>query len=59
MIETLVWILMVTSDGVYNRGTVAVVGHYNDRAQCEHVQKNLPGSNFNSKCVQSRMLLPK
>lgn len=58
MIETLVWILMATSAGQKNSGNVTVVGHFTSKVQCEHVERNVPGHAY-TRCVQSRMLLPK
>ena len=61
MIEIMVWLLIAQSDGVYNRGNVSVVERFASEVQCEHVRKNIPGSgnNFDAKCVQARVLVPK
>jgi hypothetical protein len=54
----LVWMLLSTSDGVYNRGTVTVVGHFPDAEQCEHVRKNIPNTDsLNSRCVQAKLVV--
>jgi hypothetical protein len=54
----LVWILIVTSDGYYNRGTVTVVGHFPDSAECYKVAGALPGKDdLKSSCVQAKILV--
>lgn len=60
MTTMLVWLLIVTSDGVYNRGNVVVLELFTDVTQCSHVLGNLPNkSSFEAKCVQANILVPK
>ena len=60
MTTMLVWLLIVTSDGVYNRGNVVTVERFADVTQCKHVLDNLPNkSSLEAKCVQANILVPK
>ena len=60
MVEVLVWMLLTTSDGAYNRGTVNSIAMFKTEVQCEHVKKNIPRSgNWEAKCVQANILVQK
>ena len=60
MIEVLVWLLITTSDGSYNRGTTTVVERFIDKEQCMHVMRNIPyKSAQEANCVQARIAVPK
>lgn len=56
----LVWLLIATSHGSYTRGNVTVLERFKDQVQCEHVQRNIPASDWVvSKCIQAHILVPK
>lgn len=61
MIKAVVWLLIVTSDGYYNRGTVTNVGQFPTLRDCEFVQKSLPGAgqiaDFKSRCIQATVMI--
>lgn len=60
MVEILVWMLLTTSDGNYNRGNVNSVAMFKTEVQCEHVKKNIPlPGNLEAKCVQANILVQK
>lgn len=56
MKTALLWLLIVVSDGHYNKGTTNVLERFTDVEQCEHVRKNIPGD-VRSKCVQSKVVI--
>lgn len=58
MIEVLVWLLISTSDGSYNRGNVAVVERFKNKEQCEHVRANIPEKHSQgSICIQANIYI--
>lgn len=59
MIEVLVWLLISTSDALYNRGGVVVLERFKSQEQCEHVKKNIPASGSQrAECVQANIYIP-
>lgn len=58
MITMLVWLLISTSDGAYNRGNTAVVERFKTKEMCEHVMKNSPLLNRNQemRCIQAEIV---
>lgn len=60
MIEVMLWLLLTTSDGSYNRGTTTVVERFVDKEQCMHVLRNIPyKSAQESACVQAKVAVLK
>jgi hypothetical protein len=58
MTTILVWMLIVTSAGGYNHGTVTVVGQFPDAAECYKVQGAIPNKDqVKSICVQAKILV--
>lgn len=60
MIEVLLWLLISTSDGSYNKGQAVVLERFIDKEQCIHVLKHIP-NNYRQEatCVQARVAVPK
>lgn len=60
MIEVLVWLLISTSGGTNNYGSVTVVERFISKEQCMHVLDNIPYKSFQvANCVQARIAVPK
>ena len=59
MTTILVWLLLVVSDGPYNRGTASVLEKFPTAEQCEHVRRYIPTTVVESHCVQANILVPK
>ncbi len=59
MTEMLVWLMISYSAGYYNAGNITNVAMFKEVSQCEHVLKNLPGTQQNAKCIQAKVLVPK
>lgn len=60
MTTMLVWLLIVTSNGSSNRGSVVVVERFADVTQCKHVLDNLPNKySLEARCIQASILIPK
>lgn len=60
MTTMLVWLLIATSDGYYNRGSVTTVERFASKTNCEHVLNNIPNKHsVEAKCIQAEILVPK
>ena len=54
MTKIVVWLLIATSNGYYNRGTVTVIGQFPAKQDCEAVKSVLNGDS-NGVCVQATL----
>ena len=58
MVEVLVWILVSTSNGYSNQGTLTVIDRFKTEQSCQHVKDNLPKKNqLEAKCIQANILV--
>jgi|GEM_PF-6605144 hypothetical protein len=54
------WLLVVVSNGDYNRGNVDVLERFPTVEQCEQVRKNLPKADYDAysaRCIQAQVIL--
>lgn len=61
MIEITVWLLILVSDGSYNRGNATELAKFSSAVECQRVGVLIPGSRGNviRKCIQATILVPK
>lgn len=62
MIKITVWLLILASDGAYNRGNVSELAKFATATECQRVGALIPdngGGNVIRKCIQATILVPK
>lgn len=62
MIEITVWLLILVTDGSYNRGSVTELAKFSSAKECQRVAQLIPdngGKNNLRRCIQATILVPK